>query len=118
MEAKFVSIEDIRSTLDRLRQDPNTKRRFPRELWDSIIHLTKTYPIEEVCRRLDILPAYLKDKMHQFKEQVLAFHEIPIPVPLSFPDTITIELSTTTGLKAKIQGPPSCLNCLFKLFGR
>jgi hypothetical protein len=50
MEAKFTTIEEIRSTLDRLRQDPKTQCNFPRELWTSIIQLTKIYPVEEVCR--------------------------------------------------------------------
>jgi hypothetical protein len=50
MEAKFTTIEEIRSTLDRLRQDPKTQRNFPRKLWTSIIQLIKIYPVEEVCR--------------------------------------------------------------------
>ena len=56
MEAKFIPIEEIRSTLDRLRQDPKTQRNFPWELWTSIIQLTKIHPVEEVCRQLQINP--------------------------------------------------------------
>ena len=109
MEAKFIQIEEIRATLDRLRQDPNTQRKFPRELWVSIIQLTKIYPIEEVCRRLQINPIYLKRKIHQFKEPALQFHEIVMPAVQSGSDTVTIELKSADGLQAKIQGPFSCL---------
>lgn len=52
MDAKFIPIEEIRSTLDRLRQDPKTQRKFPPEIWASIIQQTKIHPVEEVCRRL------------------------------------------------------------------
>lgn len=118
MEAKFTTIEEIRSTLDRLRQDPNTQRKFPRELWTSIIQLTKIYPVEEVCRRLQISPIYLKRKIHQSKEPVLEFREIVLPAAQSASDTVTIELRSADGLQAKIQGPSSCLKFLSQLFGR
>jgi len=115
MNTKTTSIEEIRSTLARLRQDPTTKRRFPSELWDTIIQLTKTYSIKEVCRQLEIDPVYLKRKIPPPKKQDLEFREIS---PLLPPDVITIELTTIAGLKAKIRGPVSCLNHLSKLFGR
>ncbi len=118
MEAKFIPIEEIRSTLDRLRQDPNTQRKFPRELWASIIQQTKSYPVEEVCRRLQINPIYLKRKIQQSKESVLEFRDIVMPAVRSASDTVTIELNSTDGIHAKIQGPSSCLNYLSKLFGR
>jgi transposase-like protein len=118
MENNNIQIEEIRSTLIRLRQDPNTKRRFPREFWDSIIQLTKSYPIKEICRQLQINPAYLKDKMRESKEEFLEFREITMQGSLPLSNTITIELSTTAGLKAKIQGPIACMDSLCKLFGR
>lgn len=34
MEARFTPIEEIRSTLDRLRQDPKTQRNFPQGIMD------------------------------------------------------------------------------------
>jgi hypothetical protein len=117
MKAKLIPIEEIRSTLDRLRQDPNTQRKFPREIWISIIQLTKIYPIEDVCHRLQINPIYLKRKIHQFKEPALQFREVVMPTTQSA-DMVTIELSSADGLQAKIQGPFSCLNYLSKLFGR
>ncbi len=118
MKAKFISIEEIRSILDRVRKDPNTQRKFPRELWTSIIELTKIYPFEEVCRQLQINPIYLKRKIHQSKEQLLEFREIVMPVVQSVSNTVTIELRSADGLQAKIQGPFSCLNYLSKLFRR
>jgi len=126
MEIKCTPIEEIRSTLDRLRQDPNTQRKFPRELWTAIIQLTKTHPVEEICRQLQINPPYLKRKIHQSKESSLEFREIIMPAvqPASnrasnrAPNRVTIELKSADGLQAKIQGPSSCLNYLSKLFGR
>ena len=118
MDTKFIPIEELRSIIDRLRQDPKTQRKFPQELWTSIIGLTKIYPIEEVCRQLLINPIYLKRKIHQSKESALEFREIVMPVVQSAPDTVTIELKSADGLQAKIQGPFSCLNYLSKLFRR
>jgi len=118
MEAKFITIEEIRSTIDRLRKDPKTQRKFPRELWTSVIQLTKIYPLEAVCLRLQINPIYLKRKIRQSKESVLEFREIVMPAAQSASDTVTIELRSVDGLQAKIQGPFSCLNYLSKLFGR
>lgn len=116
MKAKFIPIEEIRSTLDQLRQDPNTQRKFPQELWASIIQQTKIYSIEEVCLRLQISPVYLKRKIHQSKESALEFREIVMPIAQPTSDTVTIELKSTDGLQAKIQGPSSCLSYLTQLF--
>jgi len=118
MEEKLIPIEELRSTIDRLRQDPKTQRRFPQELWVSIIQLTKIYPIEEVCRRLLVNPIYLKRKIHQSKETALEFREIVMPAVQSAPETVTIELKSADGLQAKIQGPVSCLNYFSKLLRR
>lgn len=118
MDTKFIPIEKIQSTLYRLRQDPKTRRNFPRELWNSIIQQTKIYPVKEVCRRLQINPTYLKRKIHQSKQPAFEFREIIMPVAQSVSDTVTIELRSTDGLQAKIQGPGSCLNYLSQLFGR
>ena len=118
MKAKFTTIEEIRSTLDQLRQDPKTQRNFPWELWTSIIQLTKIYPAGEVCLRLQINPIYLKRKIRQSKESALEFREVVMPAAQPVSDTVTIELRSADGLQAKIQGPFSCLNYLSKLFGR
>ena len=116
MKAKITTLEEIRSTLDRLRQDPKTRRHFPRELWTSIIQLTKIYPVEEGCLRLQINPIYLKRKIHQSKDPVLEFREIVMPAAQPASDIVTIELKSANGLQAKIQGPFSCLTYLTQLF--
>jgi hypothetical protein len=116
MDTNLVSLEKIRATLSRLRQDPKTKCKFPREIWDSIIQLTKTCPLEEVCHHLDIQPAHLKSKILQSKPSALEFQEISIQSPMV--ETVTISLSSSSGLKATVQGPLSCLTCLHQLFGR
>lgn len=113
----LTQIEEIQSTLTQLRQDPKTKRRFPQELWNTIIQLTKIYPLEELCRQLHLNPIYLKDKIRESKGQALEFREILMPVSQPVSETVTIELSTSSGLKAKIQGPIGCINNLYKLFG-
>jgi len=116
MKTHLNTIEEIRSTLTKLRKDPNTKRRFPKFLWDSIIRLTKVYPLEDICCQTNIHPAYLKHKIRQFKKEPLEFREVTFS-SLPSPKEITIELSSPDGLKAVIRGPISCLDCLYPLFG-
>ncbi len=118
MDTKFIPFEELRSTLERLREDPKTQRKFPRELWLSIIRLTKIYPVEEVCHQLQINLIYLKRKIHQSQASALEFREIVMPAAQSTFDTVTIELKSVDGLQAKIQGPSSCLNHLTQLFRR
>jgi hypothetical protein len=122
MDTKFPPIEDIRSALDRLRKDPKTQRKFPPELWTSIIQHTKIHPIEEVCRHLQINSIYLKRKIREFKgpgnEPAFEFQEVVMPVAQPAADTVTIELQSVDGLQAKIHGPLSCLNYLNQLFRR
>ena len=118
MKTQLTTIEEIRTALHKLRQDPNTKRKFPQELWSSIIQLTKIYPLEDVCRQIDINPVYLKRKIQQSKEKTIEFREITFSTSLTPSNAITIELNSHDGLKAKIQGPISCLDCLYKLFGK
>ena len=116
MNTKLFSLEEIQSALTYLRQDPDTKHKFPRELWDSIINLTKTIPFEEVCHLLHINPIYLKRKMLRLQKTSLEFHEVSIANPLQ--EIVMIELFGRAGLKAKIHGPVSCLNYLHQLFRR
>ena len=117
MNTQIDVFEEIQATLTQLRQDPMTRRRFPKELWESIISLTQVYPIAKVCNRLNINPVYLKRKMHQSQKPIqLDFQEISQHIKEVCPDTIVIELSSDSGLKARVQGPLSCLNCLQSLF--
>jgi len=116
MEAKIITLEKIQSTLEALRQDPHGKPRIPRALWASIIQQTKIHPLKEVCRRLQISPAYLKRKIKSSQESALEFHEVVMSAAQLTSDIVTIELRAADGLQAKIQGPLSSLNCLTQLF--
>lgn len=110
----FDPIEEIHAALVRLRQNPTTKKKFPSETWDAIIQLTKTHSHKEICRRLQLNPSLLKRKIRQ-SAPVMGFREISFQNIPS--DTVVIELISKKGMKAKIQGPLSCLNCLQQLLG-
>ena len=105
-------IEEVRTTLMLLRKNPKTKKRFPSEIWDTIIKLTKTHSHEEICQRLQIAPGLLKRKIRQRKAS-MEFHEISLN-NVSV-EIVTIELISKNGIQAKIQGPLSCLSCLQQL---
>jgi hypothetical protein len=117
MNPQSDTLEDVHATLTSLRQEVTGRRKFPKELWNSIIRLTKIYSVAEVCRHLEINPAYLKRKIHQSQQSPsLDFEEISIQSPNL--DIVVIELNSNSGLRAKIQGPVSCLGYLQSLFGK
>lgn len=117
MSPQIDSLEEIHSTLTHLRQKSTTRQKFPKELWEAIIRLIQIHPIEKICERLKISPAYLKRKIRQSQASpIIDFQEISRHLHGAHSDTIVIELSLDSGLKAKIQGPLSCLNCLHSLF--
>jgi hypothetical protein len=105
-------IEEVRTTLELLRKNPRTKKRFPSETWDTIIQLTKIHSHEEICQRLQIAPGLLKRKIQQ-RTASMEFHEISLNNISA--EIVTIELISKNGIQAKIQGPLSCLNCLQQL---
>lgn len=49
MNTQTDIFEEIQDSLIRLRQNPLTRRKFPKELWESIISLTQVYPIAEAA---------------------------------------------------------------------
>jgi len=116
MNLKFDTIEEVQVALEMLRSNPGTRRKFPKQIWDSIIRLTQMYSIKEICRRLNIDRAYLSRKIPQSRnvEQV-DFQEISLHSQNVRSDVV-IELFSVSGLRAKIQGPSSCLTCLQSLF--
>jgi DNA-binding transcriptional regulator YdaS (Cro superfamily) len=117
MNHQLNTLEEIHATLTSLRQQVTGRRKFPKELWSTIIRLTKTYSIAEISQRLEISPAYLKRKIHQSQPSPsLDFQEVSIQGPNL--GTVVIELDSSSGLRAKIQGPVSCLSCLQSLFGK
>lgn len=116
MPSKKDPIAEIQSTLAHLRKQPETRNRFPKEVWKSIIHLAKLYSIDEVSERLQIPPAYLRRKIQSLEIVPLEFREVSPFIQSGSSDSIIIELSNSSGLKAKIQGPLSITSCLQALF--
>ncbi|MCB1212967.1 MAG: hypothetical protein KDK40_01590 [Chlamydiia bacterium] len=114
-------LEEIYTTLKNLREKPGFRKKFPRKVWESIIQLAKTLSFHEVCQRLKIHPAYLKRKIKQLNEKTssdpLDFQELSYRIqnPLLI-DTVVIELTSHSGLKARIEGPSTCLKHLSSLF--
>ncbi len=114
--AKDDPFYNIESTIAQLRQNANTRQRYPQEIWDAIIQLAKTYSVREISLRLNISSSYLKQKIqNSHKSLSLDFREITSPVQ-ACANMVYIELISDSGLKAKIQGHPSCLNFLNALF--
>lgn len=120
MNAHSKSLEEVQASLKTLRENPNFRNRFPKKIWNSIIALTKVHPLKELCRQLEIQPAYLKRKMQQSQyapSDAIDFKEVFCGVQGTHLDNVVIELMSDSGLRARIQGPSTCLNCLFSLFG-
>lgn len=113
------SLEKIHSILIHLRQGITTRRKFPQEVWDAIIRLTRKHSIEEVCQHLQLNPAYLRRKIRLSEgSPLLDFREISHTSHSGGFESVVIELSSNSGLKARIQGSVSALNCLHALFKR
>ena len=113
--------EEIHAALKILREKPGSRRKFSKQLWNSILELAKSHPHQEICRQLEIHPAYLKRKIQELQNSSpknLDFQEVFCePQGRHLADTVVIELISKSGLKARIQGSSSCLNCLSSLFG-
>jgi AraC-like DNA-binding protein len=111
MNTPIDSFDEIEIALMNIRKQAKTKQKFPQELWNAIIGLTKTHSIQEVSQRLNISPTYLKRKIRMSRESSpLDFREISLQNTCS--EMVSIELISNFGIKAKIQGPPSCLSYL------
>lgn len=111
------TLEEIHAVLKTLRETPGSRRRFPKKLWNSILELAKSHSHKEICRQLEIHPAYLKRKMQNSSPKNIDFQEIFFdPQKGHLADAIVIELISKSGLKAKIQGSSSCLSYLSSLF--
>ena len=67
MEACYATLDEIRSVLTLLRQNPKTQRRFPIPPWASIVRLTKTIPVTTLCQELNICQANLKHWIEQLR---------------------------------------------------
>jgi len=115
MVSKISSLEEIRQNLTQLRQDPKTRKKFPKQLWEDIFSLIHLHSLEEVCGHLNFTPSFLKRKMRERRKTAeLEFQEIPSFMTPSV--GLTIEICSESGLKAKIHGPLDCLHILQTLF--
>lgn len=120
MNQRIYTLEEISSALTHLRSTAKSKRRFPKELWASIVHWAEVQSIEEICERFKIHPTYLKEKVRKSKQNSLDFQEVSCRSQ-SFhqdQDMVVIELSSDEGIRARIEGSASCLNYLVSLFRR
>lgn len=117
MSDQLKTLEEIHAALKILRGRPGSRRRFPKQIWDSILELAKIHPRQEICRQLEIHPVYLKRKIQksQNSSKCLDFQEV-FCEPRGEHLAVVIELTSKSGLKAKIQGPSSCLSHLSSLF--
>lgn len=114
------TLEEIHAVLKTLRETSGPRRRFPKQLWNSILELAKSHPHQEICRELEIQPVYLKQKIQKSQNsspKSLDFQEVFCePQGGHLVDAVVIELISKSGLKAKIQGSSSCLSYLSSLF--
>jgi hypothetical protein len=115
MDTESITLQKVLLDLNRLRENPKTRNRFPLSLWEKISQLTESYPIEEVSRVLGIQLPYLKQKTKQLMAPKgnMDFVEVRPSPPL---DLIQIELTTTAGVQVKIRGPVSSISALLPLF--
>lgn len=110
MNQPVKTLEEIAATLETLRRNPTTRRRFPKAFWDSIVQLTESRPLKEICESLHLDPALVKRKIATKR---IDFCEVSLSPP---PSSVTIELKCDR-FSAKIQGPISCIDRLSVLLG-
>ena len=115
MDQSLNTLDQLAITLDTLRQNPMTRRRYPKEFWDSILQLAKTHSLSDICHRLHLDLAYVKTKMKCSQQEDLSFCELPFQADSSA--SVFIEL-TCGSLNAKIRGPVSCIDHIYALFRR
>lgn len=116
MNSSTKTLDQVRVELVQARLDHSKRKKFPKELWDSIVQLTESHTIKEICKHLSISQALLRKKITKKDNSQPEFREIYLQD--HFTNPITIELSSPTGVSAKIQGPLSCLQLLLPLFKR
>jgi hypothetical protein len=111
------SLEAVAIKLNEVRQNPKYKRNFPKSLWEDIFELIRELSLSKVCDRLKLDQGYVLKKLGSQSSLIgpkeLKFQEVF--VPSQHQETVTIELFHSD-LRAKIQGPPSCIGALKNLF--
>ncbi len=109
MKQPVKTLEEIAATLETLRRTPATRRRFPKGFWESVIHLTESRSLKEICESLHLDPALVKRKIAAKR---IDFCEVSFSPPPS--SSVTIELNCDR-FSAKIHGPISCIDRLSAL---
>ena len=94
-----ASIEQVREKLRQVRANPETKRKFPKQLWEEICVLADHYSVEVISQKLDIGRDYLYEKLGQRKKGQIEFCEVIVGAPKE----IVIELYRGE-LKGRIEG--------------
>lgn len=107
------ALDQLAATLQELRQNPITRRRYPKTFWESVSQLAKSRPLNEICQRLGLHSDYVKNKIGQSQLAHFDFREVSFSHDLA--STVTIELSNGD-VKARIQGPVSVIDHLCVLF--
>ncbi len=83
MDAQNYSLEEVSSILTKVRQNPKTLHKFPKEVWMAITQLTTQYSIEQISKQLQLNPNYLQRKINQYNPQpMLDFQEVVLPAAI------------------------------------
>ena len=113
MNYQTPSLENVRDRLHKARSTPKFKKNFPPELWKDIFALVKEHSAEKVCCALNLNPSLLSTKMKAHLPEKPQFREVFLEPPSSA--RVVIEVSRFD-LKARIEGPISCIESLKTLF--
>jgi len=136
MNQPVPSIENVRDRLTQARNNPKRRRNFPKDLWRDIFSLIREYSFTEICQKLELSPYLVANKIGEKPskdensvgcrkntpysepplktEKEVAFREVFCSPPPP-PTNIVIEISRLD-LRARIEGPISCLDALKGLF--
>ena len=74
-----ASIEEVREKLRQVRANPETKRTFPKQLWEEICVLADHHSVEVVSEKLGIARDYLYEKLRQRRKGQVEFCEVIVP---------------------------------------
>jgi hypothetical protein len=111
MDNQLDTLNKILAELTQLRTQEPKPRKYPQALWKAILSAVSMHSVREVSQRLNISYSYLKKKLNKPEQLATAdFKEICLSrAPLG---EVVIELFSKSDLRAKIQGPASCLSYL------
>lgn len=131
MKKFFSSIKELQERVKKARLNPCCQTRFPKELWEDISLLSKAIPLQTIAKELRFDLSFLRKKIEEYsdtflinpsssptqtqqivEEEKIEFQELLLQSPR---EMVSIEL-IRDNLKAKIEGPISCLSSLHALF--